>query len=319
MLRAILIYLSHISWAQRFISRWSFTWRVASRFIAGETRDEAVRTAKKLNELGINTSLDYLGEAVKQPEEAINAAQEVVSLVQLIETNGVRSNVSIKLSQLGMNIDLELCRNNMTQILAAARDCNNFIRIDMEDSSLTEATLEIFFWLRDQGYENVGIVIQSYLYRSEEDIAKLSQFGARVRLCKGAYNEPAEVAFPKKTQVNRNFDLLTDALFRNAVQMGNPIVSDNGCIPPIPGIATHDQKRIDHSLATAKELQLPDHAFEFQFLYGIRRDLQQDLVQRGYPVRVYIPYGTHWYPYFMRRLAERPANLWFFISRLFRK
>jgi len=319
MLKAILIYFSHISWAQKFISGWAFAWRVASRFIAGETREEAIRAVKKLNEQGINTSLDFLGEAVQKAEEAEKAAQEVVALLQLIEASGARSNVSVKLSQIGLNISIELCQKNMIRILTTARDCSNFIRIDMEDSSLTEATLEMYFWLRGQGYDNVGVVIQSYLYRSEEDIVKLSRYGARVRLCKGAYNEPAAIAFPKKDQVDENFDRLINALYRSAVRDGLPRLAANGRTPPIPGIATHDLKRIEHALDAAKQMGLPDDAIEIQMLYGIRRDLQQDLVKRGIPVRVYIPYGTHWYPYFMRRLAERPANLWFFLSSLFRK
>lgn len=319
MLQALLIYLSKLTWAQRFITRWDLAWRLATRFIAGETREDAVQAALALNSNGINATVDFLGENVKNLQEAELAASEVIATLEMIEASGAQANVSLKLSQMGLELDPARCQQILSDILATAARMNNFIRIDMEDSSLTQATLDMYAGLRALGHDNVGVVIQSYLYRSEQDIENLSVVGGHVRLCKGAYKEPPDIAFPRKQQVDDNFDRLVEALMRNAEKHGLPRLSVNGRVPPIPAIATHDPARIQFAQKTAKTRQLPTDAYEFQMLYGIRRDLQEQLVQSGYPVRVYIPYGTHWYPYFMRRLAERPANLWFFISSLFRR
>jgi proline dehydrogenase len=200
-----------------------------------------------------------------------------------------------------------------------AKKHNTFIRIDMEDSQWVETTLDLFTSAIDQcSCENIGIVIQSYLYRSEEDVSKLLEIGSRIRLCKGAYMEPEDIAFPKKSDVDANFDSLVEMLVSGSFSNGTPPLSEDGKIPPIPAIATHDEKRIDFTKQHIKDTGLPKNAIEFQMLHGIRRDLQDSLTAEGFPVRVYVPYGSEWYPYFTRRLAERPANLWFFLSNLFR-
>lgn len=207
----------------------------------------------------------------------------------------------------------------MSRILDCARQYGNFIRIDMEDSSVTQQTIDLYVWLRSQGYENVGIVIQSYLYRSLEDVKTLRKLAPRIRIVKGAYKEPAELAFPAKREVDENYDRIAAVLFEIAFENGAPQLSPNNSIPPIPAIATHDIVRIEHAHKLAEKWNIPPKAYEFQMLYGIRRDLQQQLVQAGHAVRVYVPYGTRWYPYFMRRLAERPANLRFFLTSLVKK
>jgi proline dehydrogenase len=204
-------------------------------------------------------------------------------------------------------------------ILQTAKELNNFIRIDMEDSPYTEVTLNTFMNLYQDEFSNhVGIVIQSYLYRSAKDVFDLMQLGAPVRLCKGAYKEPVEIAFKYKKDVDQNFDVLSEMLISGAQLHGRPTLSRCGKFPPIPAIASHDEKRIEFAKSFAAKVGLPKTSIEFQMLNGVRRDLQERLVKEGYPVRVYVPYGTEWYPYFMRRLAERPANLWFFISNFFR-
>jgi proline dehydrogenase len=318
-LRTFFISLSKAGWAQQMVSNWGFAWRFASRFVAGKDLEQAVRVIKALNERGIMATLDHLGEHTSRPEEACAAADEVIHALEEIDRSGIRSNISLKLSQLGLVLDEALCRQNLARILKRAQELGNFIRIDMEDSSLTTVTLDIFDWARQRGYTNCGIVIQSYLYRSGEDIRSILQHNGRVRLCKGAYDEPVEVAFPKKADVDANFDRLATMLIEGALEARSPQVSTDGRFPPIPAFATHDDTRIRFAREEARRLKLPKGAMEFQMLYGIRRDLQDTLVAEGFPVRVYVPYGTHWYPYLMRRLAERPANVWFFISNFFRK
>jgi proline dehydrogenase len=319
MMRAFFISLSKVSWAQQLISRSRFARNAASRFIAGETHADAIQAVRALNASGISATLDHLGENTVDEEAARQATEEVMEILEQIERCNVRSNVSIKLSQLGLILDEALCRQNLALILEKAQAANNFVRIDMEDSSLTQKTLNAFFWAHQQGYENTGIVIQSYLYRSEADILALGERGDRVRLCKGAYKEPPEIAFPKMKGVNESFDHLVDLLYAAALTKGAPVISADGRIPPIPALATHDDQRIQYARAAAEGVGLPKSALEFQMLYGIRRDLQKQLAEEGYPVRVYVPYGTHWYPYFMRRLAERPANVWFLLSNLLRR
>jgi proline dehydrogenase len=288
--------------------------------VAGETADDAIRVIRELNSKGICATLDHLGESVTDPEEARKATSEIINILEEIHRTGVKSGVSIKPSQIGLVLGLELYEENLRNILQKAKDSNNFIRIDMEDSPLTEKTISVFLKLWHEGFSgNMGIVIQSYLYRSAKDIHQLMASGVPVRLCKGAYKEPQEIAFPKKGDVDSNFDVLAEMLISGAKIAGFPKLSNCGCFPPIPAIASHDEKRILHAKAYAHEIGLPKESLEFQMLNGIRRDLQEQLVAEGYPVRVYVPYGTEWYPYFMRRLAERPANLWFFISNFFRK
>ncbi len=319
MLRTILIYLSKAAWARRFATRMKLTWRVASRFIAGEKPEDAIRAIRELNAKGICATLDHLGESVTSTQDATRAADEIIHILEEIERTGVRSGVSIKLTQIGLALDEEICRENLQRIIKRAKDLNNFIRIDMEDSPYTEVTLKLLQQMHQGGFkENVGIVIQAYLFRSEADIRQLMTGGVGVRLCKGAYKEPAEIAFPKKKDVDDNFDRLTEMLIEGAKKAGTPVLSSCGRFPPIPAIASHDEKRIAHAKAYAEKVGFPKGGLEFQMLNGIRRDLQESLAAEGYPVRVYVPYGTEWYPYFVRRLAERPANLWFFISNFFK-
>lgn len=319
MLKGLFVFLSRADWAQRLITRWRFAWRTASRFVAGETLEEALQAVRRLNQLGMTATLDHLGEDTTSMAEARQAGQEALRILQEIDRTGICCNVSIKLSQLGLRLDEEGCRRLLIEILEAARAWRNFIRIDMEDSTLVEPTLSLYRWARRQGFDNLGIAVQAYLYRSRADLEQLIDLQTRVRLVKGAYREPPRLAFPRKRDVDHNFDRLADLLLEAADQAGAPLVSSDGRFPPIPAIATHDIKRIRYARETGRRLGLPKGAIEFQMLYGIRRDLQLQLVQAGYPLRIYVPYGTHWYPYLMRRLGERPANVWFFISNFFRK
>ena len=319
MLRSLLIYLSKADWARRLVTRWPIAWRVASRFVAGETPEDAIRAIRALNEKGICATLDHLGENVTTPEEARQATDEVLQILDEIDRTGVKSGVSIKLSQIGLLLDVAACENNLRRIIERAKSYNNFVRIDMEDAPFTDVTLALFRKLRAEGNQDtVGIVIQAYLYRTEEDIRQLMEEKARVRLCKGAYKEPPEIAFPKKADVDANFDKMTKRLLNGAVKAGLPRSPDCGRFPPIPAIASHDEARIIYAKQYVAEINFPKDGLEFQMLHGIRRDLQEQLAAAGYLVRVYVPYGTEWYPYFVRRLAERPANLWFFISNFLR-
>ncbi len=319
MLRALLISLSKAEWAKRLVTRWKVAWNVASRFIAGETLEEAMQVIQTLNTDGLNATVDHLGEHTTDAEEARRATEATLEILEEIERRNLRANVSVKLSAIGLTVDRGLCRQNLEQIVSRAKSLGNFVRVDMEDSSLVDATLDLIHWCYDQGYTNVGVAIQSYLYRSEQDTRRLVERRVPIRLVKGAYKEPPEVAYPRKRDVDANFDRLTDVLLQGVVEAGVPQISADGRFPPIPGLATHDEARIRYAQQRAERLGLPKTALEFQMLYGIRRDLQQELVRAGYPVRIYVPYGTHWYPYFMRRLAERPANLWFFVSNFFRR
>jgi proline dehydrogenase len=240
-------------------------------------------------------------------------------MLAAIDHSGVAANVSLKLSQVGLALDAALCEQNLQQLLLKARELGNFVRIDMEDASLTDRTLTAYFNARRQGFDQVGIVIQSYLYRSSADIREILEQSGKVRLCKGAYQEAPQVAYPRKADVDAAYDRLTDQLLAGAQAAGLPRRSADGRVPPIPALATHDVQRIRYAQAAMQRLGLPKDALEFQMLYGIRRDLQAELVASGYAVRVYVPYGTHWYPYFMRRMGERPANVWFIASNFFRK
>lgn len=320
MLRSFFIYLSKARWARNIVMHWPIIWRVAERFIAGEKLEDAIRVIRNLNQRGINASLDHLGEHTDSIELANKAARDILEIFDAIDAAGVRANVSVKLSQIGLGIDRQLCAENMRRILERAKASDNFVRIDMEDSPLVDVTLSVYRQMRDVfGFDNTGIVIQSYLYRSEEDIKQILETHGKVRLCKGAYDEPAQVAFPKKSDVDANYDRLAGLLIDGAQVAGQPRLSNEGKIPPLPAIASHDEQRIKYAKEYVAKAGLPKDAIEFQMLNGIRRDLQERLVQEGYPVRVYVPYGTEWYPYFMRRLAERPANVWFILSNFFRK
>jgi proline dehydrogenase len=319
MLRSFLISLSKVCWAQRLITNWKFAWRAASRFVAGNSIQEAVLAVKELNAKGMNATLDHLGEGTTTHEEALRATEEVLELLDQIELAALKANVSVKLTQIGMALDMELCAQNLERILMRAGHYGNFVRIDMEDTPYTDKTIKIYRQMRTKGHNHTGLVIQSCLYRSEEDVQELISEGVRIRLVKGAYDEPPELAFPRKADVDSNFDKLVMKLIDAACDAGAPKLSLNGRIPPIPAFGTHDLKRIQFAKNYAAKLNLPKQSMEFQMLYGIRRDLQNDCYLDGYPVRIYVPYGTHWYSYFMRRLAERPANLWFFVSNFFRK
>lgn len=320
MLRSFLIYLSKAAWAQNIVTGWGVAWKAASRFVAGSTIEDAIRVVRALNEKGIHATLDQLGEHTTTPEEANRAADGILQMLDSIQQAGVRSNVSIKLTQIGMGLSDDVCRANLTRILERARNYGNFIRIDIEDSPWVDKTIQFYEEQLAAGFtpQTVGMAVQSYLYRAENDVRTLLQKGTKFRLVKGAYKEPSTVAYPKKADVDANYDNLTSILMDASLAQRTEISAD-GRIPAIPAIATHDEKRIAFAKAYAARIGLPKTGLEFQMLYGIRRDLQESLAKEGYPVRVYVPFGTHWYPYFMRRLAERPANIWFFVSNFFKK
>lgn len=319
MLRSFLIYLSKAAWAQRLVVSWKFAGRAASRFVAGTTIENAIEAVRRLNAIEINATLDHLGESTSTRADAIKAADDIIELLDYIDASGVRANVSVKLTQIGLALDENLCLQNLERILTRAEKYQNFVRIDMEDTPYTDQTLRMYREMRGKGHVKTGVVVQSYLYRTEKDTRELLDEGACFRLVKGAYKEPPELAFPKKADVDANFDLLTQIMIDATKGTGSPTISANGRIPPIPAIGSHDPKRLEFARVYAEKVGLPKLAIEFQMLFGIRRDLQEHYNKEGYPVRVYVPYGTHWYPYFMRRLAERPANVWFFISNFFRK
>jgi len=248
-------------------------------------------------------------------------ADAIVDVLSEIEKAGVRSNVSIKLTQIGMGLDEETCRQNLIRILDRAKQYRNFIRIDIEDTPYTDVTISLYHNMIERGFttSQVGTAVQAYLYRAEADTRGLLESGTRLRLVKGAYKEPPDKSYPKKADTDANYDLLAKIMIDAALKIESNQLSEDGRIPPIPAIASHDDKRIAFAKQYAEKVGLPKNAIEFQMLYGIRRDLQEQLAKEGYPVRVYVPFGTHWYPYFMRRLAERPANIWFFVSNFFRK
>jgi len=318
MLRSILIYFSKAKWLQKIVTNWSFAWKAASRFIAGEKISDALRVVKELNAKGILATLDQLGEHTSTPGEAKQSTDGIIDVLEQINDNQVKANVSIKLTQIGLAIDEKICASNLEMIMMKAKELGNYIRIDMEDTPYTDITIKMFRSMREKGFSNIGLVIQSCLYRTESDIRALLSEGSHFRLVKGAYKEPAELAFPKKLDVDKNFDHLTSIMIDSAVESGSIQISQDGRVPPVTALGTHDENRIDFAKKYQASKGLPKKALEFQMLYGIRRDLQAKLNEDGYPVRIYVPFGSHWYPYFVRRLAERPANIWFFISNLFR-
>jgi proline dehydrogenase len=274
------------------------------RFIAGETVDEAIAAARTLQANGLHVTLDYLGESVATIAEADVATRAYAALIEQIAKAGVERNLSLKLTQLGLTIDRATCVDNLRRILDAAAGHEFFVRIDMEDSSFTSVTLEIFETMWQQGYRNAGVVLQSCLHRSEEDARRMNALGARVRLVKGAYKEPRSVAYQSKTEVDASFLRIMRLLLSEGTY---------------PAIATHDPAMIDATRAFARERGLAADRFELQMLYGIRRDLQMSLTRAGLRVRVYVPFGREWFPYFMRRLGERPANIAFVIRSLLRE
>jgi proline dehydrogenase len=279
--------------------------RFALRFVAGETLEQAAKAIADLNKKGITATFDHLGENVNTAAEAIASADSYIEVLDKIEKTGIKSNVSLKLTQMGLDVDEELCYRNVSRVCERARELDNFVRLDMESSAYTDRTLDVFrrLW-HESRYRNVGVVLQAYLYRTEEDVREMNSLGARVRLCKGAYNEPAEVAFPKKADVDANYAKLAALLLKEGTY---------------PGIATHDSRLIEYTKRFAARRGIDRSKFEFQMLYGVRRELQVELAQQGYNMRVYVPYGREWYPYFMRRLAERPANVMFVLGNLVRR
>ena len=273
------------------------------RFIAGETIDEAIAAARAIQTGGMNVTLDQLGESVTTISGADAATRIYLQTVDAIVLAGVERNISLKLSQLGLNIDRATCTDNLRRILEASRPHDFFVRIDMEDSPTVPATLEVFQSVWDQGSRHVGLVLQSALYRSEEDARRLSDAGVRIRLVKGAYKEPKSVAYQKKADVDAAFVRIMDQLLRTGTY---------------PALATHDPAIIDAAKRMAAANRIGNDRYEFQMLYGIRRDLQAALVAEGFRLRLYVPFGTQWFPYFMRRLGERPANLAFVLRALIR-
>ncbi len=305
-LRSILIALSQNSSLRHFMENSSLGGRMSSRFVAGTRVEQVLNAAASVNRQGISTSLDSLGENVRSPREAREAAEVYHRLLDAIKQRQLDANVSVKLTQMGMDLDPEVAFNMAGGLVEHAAAADTFVRIDMEGSAYTQATVDMVCKLHatDANRGRVGVVIQAYLYRSKADVDRLLANGIRIRLCKGAYQEAPDLAFPDKTDVDKNFVRLMQVMLPSGIYHG---------------IATHDEKMIDATCRFAKERGIQPDQFEFQMLYGVRRDLQRNLVAAGYRVRVYIPFGTDWYPYFMRRLAERPANLLFIARNFFRQ
>ena len=306
MLRAVLLYLSEAGWARFMVTHFFLARRAARRFIAGETLQEAIDATRVLNEQGIKVSLDLLGESVHDEAQARAAVENYMGILDAIYAHKIDANISVKPTQVGLDIGEDFCIDNMRRMLAKASEIGTSVNIDMESSHYTDATIRVYRKLRED-FSNVGTVIQSYLYRTEEDIHVLAEEGAIVRLCKGAYKEPPSVAFPEKADVDANFVKSMEYFMQEAYRNKGAYLK----------IATHDPAMIQATIHYATQNDIPRDQFEFQMLYGIRTQTQLDLKAQGYQMRVYIPYGTQWYPYFMRRLAERPANLWFILKNLF--
>jgi proline dehydrogenase len=305
MIRKSLLWLSEQPRVFQFVRTNSLARHFASRFVAGESVDTAVDAARTVNAKGITASLDLLGESITQDSEAIAARDTYLQMLDRIAETRVNANVSLKLTQMGFDIREDLCLANMRLILDKAKALNTFVRLDMESSAYTQRTLDFFSRTLFPSYGGVtGVVIQSCLRRSPGDIDRLIELRARVRLCKGAYLEPPDVAFPDKADVDRGYVQLMKQLLKH----GN-----------YPGLATHDERIIAEAKDFVKREGIPPSRFEFQMLYGVRRDLQEQLRREGYNMRVYIPFGTQWYPYLMRRLAERPANIAFIMGSVVRE
>ncbi len=303
MLKGTLLYLAHNDTMRNFVIHNRATRGVSRRFVAGEVVDDAIEATRVLNKENMHVSLDHLGENVSDAKEAMSAAQDYNAILDCIKQASVDANISIKLTALGLDISQELCEQNVCRILEHAQQVPIFVRIDMEGSAYTEQTVDITLRMHKQ-YEYVGTVIQSCMHSSKKDVEQLIAQGVRVRLVKGAYKEPKEVAFQQKSEVDHHFIRLMTML----VQRGN-----------YPAIATHDEAIINATCKFARDNGISKSAFEFQMLYGIRRDLQEKLVNQGYNMRIYVPYGSQWYPYLMRRMAERPANLLFVMNNAIRR
>ena len=305
MLRSTLLYLSNQQRVFDFVRHNGLAKKFASRFVAGEQVEEALDAVRALNAKGITASLDLLGESVTREQEARDTGRQYVHLLDRIRERRLDANVSVKLTAMGLDVREELCVEIMHDVLGRARDYGTFVRLDMESSAYTQRTLDLFYQRLHPAYpENVGIVLQSYLYRTDADAADAARARCRVRVCKGAYKEPPAVAYPEKRDV--------DAAYVRAMQL---LMREGN----YPGLATHDEAIIDEAKRYAAAEGIAPERYEFQMLYGVRRDLQEALVRDGYRVRVYVPFGTSWYPYLMRRLAERPANLMFMTGSVVRE
>ena len=300
--RSVLIYLSQKEGLKDFAARFRLFKKLTTRFVAGETIDEAVAAIRQINRDRCSASFDHLNESVANAAEAEGEVREYLRILEQIDQTKINSNISIKLTQFGLELDPELAYRNARTVVAEAARRGHFVRVDMESSAVTQVTIDIFKRLRSEfGLNDVGIVLQSYLRRTYDDAVDLLKIPARIRLCTGAYMEPPDVAFPDKQDTDKNYLRLMELLLKSGVYHG---------------IATHDPKMIEGTLRFIKQEKIPRETFEFQMLYGVRRDLQRILAREGFNMRVYVPYGKHWYPYFMRRLAERPANIWFVLKNL---
>ena len=307
MLRALFISLSESRWLRSVAEKSSVGRRVSGRFVAGTHVEDALQVAAKLNQSGLSVSVDNLGENVTQAAEAQESAELYHQLLSEIAGRGLNANVSLKLTHMGLDIDPQLARQHVSSLVAQAASMQpkNFVRVDMEGSLYTQRTLDLVHELHRQTGNSgaIGAVIQSYMRRSEDDVAKLLAEGIRIRLCKGAYKEPPEIAYQDKSEVDANYVKLMKILLKSGIYHG---------------LATHDENMIRKATTFAEREKISRDSFEFQMLYGIRRDLQQSLVRNGWRMRVYVPFGAEWYPYLMRRLAERPANLMFVLKNLVR-
>jgi proline dehydrogenase len=306
MLRAFFISLSESRTIRRIAERSPIGKRMSSRFVAGLAVDDAIRVTREVNALGMSVTLDNLGENTTNADEARQSAAHYHELLDRIAENKLDANVSLKLTHMGLDVDPDLAIRTTNELVARAAKLDSFVRVDMEGSPYTQKTLDLVYRLHDMpgNAGKVGAVIQSYLYRSEKDVEQLCEKKIRIRLCKGAYKEPASIAWQSKKDVDANYVKLMKIMLRSGTYHG---------------IATHDETIIDETIAFAKKDGIPPSAFEFQMLHGIRRDLQEKLVADGWRMRVYVPFGTEWYPYFMRRLAERPANVLFILKNLLRR
>lgn len=306
MLRELFIALSENKPLRHFAENSPLGLRFSTRFVAGTQLPDVIRATEAVNASGASVSIDNLGENVTNADEAKHSAELYHQMLDEISSRKLNANISLKLTHMGLDVDPDLAFRQVTELLQHAVSINNFVRVDMEGSPYTQKTIDFVRGLhRLNGYDKkVGTVIQSYLYRSEDDVKMLLAEGIRIRLCKGAYNEPPNIAFPKKADVDANYIKLAKMLVKSGIYHG---------------LATHDEKIIATMKQFATAEKIPTTAYEFQMLYGVRRDLQEQLVREGYGLRVYIPFGTEWYPYFMRRLAERPANVFFIAKNMLRR
>lgn len=308
MWRTVFVSLSRNRTMKHRVMRWRFVGRAAARFVAGETLEDGVRALQELEAHGIRGILDHLGENVESSLDAGRATEDYLLALDQLALLGLRPHLAVKLTHLGLDIGDELCERNLRRVVERAAEAGTVVEIDMESSAYTDRTLALYRRLAPV-YPNTRLAIQTYLYRSAQDVERLIEEGiARIRLCKGAYQEPPHIAYPRKRDVDASYIRLMERLLSAEARAKGAFVA----------IATHDERIIRRALQRIEEWSVPREAFEFQMLYGIRRDLQVMLARQGFLVRVYVPYGTEWYPYFMRRLGERPANLWFVARNLIR-